>query len=162
MAAALPACAPRTIVAAPWRSGREVAQERGKRVLSGSEEDRVRVRCRLVRQRRDVQAAEQRRRTPRAIVVRDLVRSIRVGDVDLNDDQVGRSSRSSLSTCSSSMMTSSSAEVRGERRQAKRRKEGVLDGMLRWSRRSTSDGRISLTRMWTLYYKAFLASRIFS
>ena len=79
----------RRLVAALRRSRREVLQELREGVLARPEEDRVRVRRRLVRQRRDVQAAERDVGAARAIVIGDLVGAIRVGDVDLNDHQVG-------------------------------------------------------------------------
>ena len=47
----------------------EVGEESRPRVLAGPEEDRVGVRGRLVRQRRDVQAAERHVRAARAVVI---------------------------------------------------------------------------------------------
>ncbi len=78
----------RRLVATLWRSCRQVSQELRECVLSGSEKDRVCVRCCLIRQRCDVKATEQYVGTTRTIVVSDLVRPICVGDVDLNDHQV--------------------------------------------------------------------------
>ncbi len=78
----------RRLVAALWRSCRQVFQELREGVLSRSGKDRVCVRCRLIRQRCDVEATEQYVGTTRTIVVCDLVRAIGVGDVDLNDHQV--------------------------------------------------------------------------
>ena len=63
----------RRLVAALWRSCRQVLQELREGVLSGSDKDRVCVRCRLIRQRCDVEATEQYVGTTRTIVVSDLV-----------------------------------------------------------------------------------------
>ena len=52
----------RRLVAALWRSCRQILQELREGVLSRSEKDCVRVRCRLIRQGSDVEATEQRRR----------------------------------------------------------------------------------------------------
>ena len=58
-------------------------------MLAGSDEDRVCMgRC-FIRQRCNMQAAERYVGSTRTIVVRDPVRPIGIGDIDLNDHQVG-------------------------------------------------------------------------
>ena len=67
---------------------RIILQEPGKGVLAGANEYRIGVPCGLLRQRRDVKAAEQDVGPSGAIVVCDLVGAVGIGDVDLDDDQV--------------------------------------------------------------------------
>ena len=68
----------------------EIGEESRPRVLAGSEKDRVRMPGSLFRQRRDVEASKRHMRAPSAVVIREAIRAVRGGDVDLNDDQVGR------------------------------------------------------------------------
>src|SRR5947208_250777 len=110
------------------RSIRKVSQECGEGVLPRSDEDRVRVWCCFIRQRRNVEAAERDVGAARTIVVGDSVRAIGVGDVDLNDHQVGsivEIERLDVLILQSDFEVG--IEVRGESRQAQGRKERVLD-----------------------------------
>jgi hypothetical protein len=62
---------------------------RPSRASRGTEEDGVRVRGRFVRQRRDVQAAQDDEHAAGAIAIGDSIGAVGVRDVDLDDDQVG-------------------------------------------------------------------------
>jgi len=70
-------------------ASRQVVEEPGKGVFAGPEHDRVRVRGCLVRKRRDVQSPEHHVGTAGAVVIRDAVGPVGIGDVDLNDDEIG-------------------------------------------------------------------------
>ena len=107
---------------------REVAQEFGERVLARPEEDRVRMRCSFVRQRRDVQAPENNVGPAPAIVVRNLISAVGVCNVDLNNNQI----RSILQVELLDVLVLQrdldvGIEVRSECCQTKRRKQRVLD-----------------------------------
>ena len=69
---------------------RKVLEELRKRLITGAEEDGVGVRSGFVGQRSDVESAEADERADAAVVVGDLVGAVGVGDVDLDDDEVGR------------------------------------------------------------------------
>jgi hypothetical protein len=118
----------RRLVAALWRSCRQVLQELRKGVLSGSDEDRVCVRYRLIRQRCDVEATKEYVGTARTILVSDLVRPICVGDIDLNDHQVwlvGEVELLDMLIVQRDLEVG--IEIRGQSCQAKGRKERVFD-----------------------------------
>ena len=70
-------------------AGAEVVEKLRKCLLAGAEKDGVGVRRRFFGQRRDVQPAEHDERAASPVVVGDRVGAARVGDVDLNDDEVG-------------------------------------------------------------------------
>ena len=97
-------------------------------MLSGSDEDRVRVRCRFIRQGCDVEATEQYVGPARTIAVGDLVRPIGVGDVDLNDHEIRLVVEVDLlDVLILQRDLEVRIEVRSERSQAKGWKERVLD-----------------------------------
>ncbi len=68
----------------------EILQEGRPCVLAGAEEDRVRVRHRLVRQRCDVKTAKRHVGAFAPVVVGQTIRPVRGGDVHLNHNEVGR------------------------------------------------------------------------
>src|SRR6266550_6641557 len=118
----------RRFVAALWRSCFQVLQKLREGVFSGSDKDRVCVRCRLIRQRCDVEATEQYVGTERTIVVSDLVCPICVGDVDLYDHQVWLVVEVDLlDVLVLQRDLEVGIEIRGESCQAEGRKERVLD-----------------------------------
>ena len=128
-------------------------------LLRGSQDDGIGVwRC-FVRQRGDVQAAEHDVRASRAVTIRDAVRAVCVGDVDLNQDQVG------VIVCGQALdvfvdedRLVAGAQICGERREAERRKERVLDwppirtGSLGQGGQDEFDSQVS-SRAHTLYCK---------
>ena len=75
-------------VAASAAGRRGSRRETRECLLARPEKDGVGVRRRLVGQRRDVQAAERDEHASRAVVVGERVGAARVGDVDLDDDEV--------------------------------------------------------------------------
>ena len=104
------------------------ARNSGKVCSPGSEEDRVGVRRRFGRQRGHVQAAEDDEDAARAIAVRDPVRPVRVRDVDLDHDEVRRVVRGqALDVLVDDHRLVVRPQVGGERRQAERREQRVLD-----------------------------------
>ena len=68
---------------------REVFEKLRKRLLARPQKDRVGVRRRFFWQRSDVQAPERDKRTTTAIMFRQPIRTLRVGDVNLDDHQIG-------------------------------------------------------------------------
>ena len=125
---ALQRAARRGDVAAQRLAGSEVLEELWKRLLAGTEKDRVRVRGGLVRQRGDMQAAQRNEDTLGPIRIGHRIRALRVGDVDLNDDQV----RMVVGVYAADVFVNDDrlivgTEIRGERGQAKRRKQRVFD-----------------------------------
>ena len=106
----------------------EVLEESRKGVFSRAEHDRVRVGRRFVRQRGDVKAAEDDVRAARAVMVGDAVGAVGVGDVDLNDHQVGvivEVQRLDVLVLKRDLEIG--IEIRRQRRQTERREERVLD-----------------------------------
>ena len=75
-------------VARRWSTGPQVGEELGPGVLSRSEEDRVRVHLRFLRQGGDVKTAEHHADTSCAILVSDLVGATGGRDVHLDHDEV--------------------------------------------------------------------------
>ena len=115
-------------VAACGPAGAQVGEEPRERLLAGAEKDRVGVRGGFVGQRRHVQAAERDERAAGAIVVREPVGAPRVGDVDLDDDEIGtvvEIERRDMLVLDDRLVVRS--EIGGERGQTERRKERVLD-----------------------------------
>ena len=121
-------CSGGRFVATPGSSRLQIAQELRERVLAGPQKDRVGVRRGFVRQGRDVEAPQRDVRASRAIVVRDPVGAIGVGDVDLDDDEVGMIVEIELLDV---LVLESDFEVGieigGEGGQAQRREQGALD-----------------------------------
>ena len=106
----------------------EVAKELRKGLLAGAEKDRVGVRRRFGGQRRDMQATESHKRTGGTIRVGEAVGAVGVGDVDLNDDQVGPSDRVvRLDMFVHDRGVIGVFQIRRQRREAERWKQGVLD-----------------------------------
>ena len=75
---------------APGGPARKSFEELRERLLARAEKDRVGVRRGLLRQRRDVQAAEGDEAAAGAIAIRQAIGAIGVGDVDLDHHQVWR------------------------------------------------------------------------
>jgi hypothetical protein len=112
----------------PGPAGAEVGEELREGLLARTEKDRISVRRRLVRQRRDVQAAERDERSPRAVVIGETVGAVGVGDVDLDDDQV----RTVVGVEPLDVLVDNHGvvvgrQIRGERGEAERREQRVLD-----------------------------------
>jgi len=108
----------------------EVLQEDRPGVLTGADEDGVRVRRRLVRQRRDVQPAHRHEHTPPAVPVGELVRAPSGRDVRLDDHQVGSVvlDVEALDVLVEDPHLVVVAQIAGQRGEAERRKQRVLDG----------------------------------
>jgi hypothetical protein len=109
-------------------SGAELDEELRKRLLARAQEDRVGMRRGFLRERRDVQSPERDEDASRAIVIGDPVRTVRVGDVHLNDDEV----RSVVDGQRFDVLVDDrrlviGPQVRRERREPQRREERVLD-----------------------------------
>ena len=76
-----------------------------------------------------MESAEQNVRTPRSIVVSDLICPVCVGDIDLNDHQVGLVVKVELlDVFVLERYFEVGIEISGKSCQTKRRKERVLDG----------------------------------
>ena len=106
----------------------KVREELREGLLAGPEEHRVGVRRRLVGQRRHVQAAERDEDAFRPVVVGDAVGAARVGDVDLDDDEVGRVvgvERRDVLVHQHRLVVG--PEIGRERGQAERREQRVFD-----------------------------------
>jgi hypothetical protein len=76
-------------VASMRRPSEKVLQEPRKGVFARPENNRVRVQRRFLRQRCDVQPSKDDISAPSSIVVREFVRTPRVRDVDLDENEVG-------------------------------------------------------------------------
>ena len=112
----------------PGPTGAELFHEPRERLLSRAEKDRVGVRPGLVGKRRHVEPAERHETALRPIVVRDAIGTVRVGDVGLDDDEVGpvaRVERLDVFVDDHGFIVWS--QIGGERRKAERREQGVLD-----------------------------------
>jgi hypothetical protein len=106
----------------------KILQEGGKRLLARAEDDRVGMRGGFVWKRRHVQAAEGDEDASGAVVVREPIGAVGVGDVDLNQDEVGPVVDSQrLDVLIDDRGVIVWIEEGGERGQAKGREEGVLD-----------------------------------
>src|SRR5258706_11876295 len=82
----------------------------------------------LFRQRSDVKAAERDMGAPLAIVIREAIRAVRGSDVDLDDDKVGRVVQvEPLHVLVLNLDVVVLTEKPGQRRQAERREQRVLD-----------------------------------
>ena len=115
-------------------AGSEVAQELRPRVVARAEEDRVRVRGGLLRARSHVQSAQAHVRTAGAVVRRELVGASRVGDVDLDGDEVrgvAVSDRRDMLVAQLDLV--GLAEMRGKRCQTQRWEQRVLDRAVVWA-----------------------------
>jgi hypothetical protein len=111
-----------------WTACAEVVEEPGKRLLSGTKEDRVGMgRC-FVGQRGDVQPSERDERAPSTVMIGKRVCPSRAGDVDLNHHQV----RTIVEPETRDMFVLDRCcivrlQVRGERGEPERRKQRILD-----------------------------------
>jgi hypothetical protein len=106
----------------------EVLEKLRERLLTRAEEDGVRVMGRLLREGSHVQSTERDESTPRAIRVGQPIRAIRVGDVDLNDDEVRTIvGGQGLDVLVDEHRLVVGPQVRGKRREAKRREKRILD-----------------------------------
>ena len=109
-------------------AGAQVGQEARPGVLAGPGENRVGVSGGLLGQRSDMQAPERDEDAAPAVRVGDLVGAARAGDVDLDRHQVGRvSGRERLNVLVGDFRFVLRRQIGGERGQAERRKERVLD-----------------------------------
>jgi hypothetical protein len=70
-------------------SGAEVSEELGEGLLAGAEEDGIGVGGGFVGEGCDVEATKADEGSAGAVVVGEAVGAVGVGDVDLNDDEVG-------------------------------------------------------------------------
>ena len=116
-------------IARRWMARRESPPGRRPGILAGTEEDGVGVLRRLLGQRGDVQAAERDVGALGAVVVGERVGAGGRGDVDLDDHQV----RLVVQVEPLHMLVLERhlvvvIQIAGERRQAERREERVLDG----------------------------------
>ena len=124
------------LIDAPGAASPKIGEERGPGVLARSEKDRIGVPRRFFGQRRDVKAAQSDVRAVRAIVIGDAIRAIRGRDVDLNDDEVRRPVEvEPLHVLVLDLHVVVIAKICGERRQAERREERILDGTPECARR---------------------------
>ena len=119
----------RRFVARRRPPGGEIVKKPRKRVFTRAEHDRVRIRDSFVRQRGDVQPPKHDVRSARPVVVRDAIGPIGIGDVDLDDHEIGvvvQVERLHV------LVLQGDVEIRVEigrqRGQAERRKQRVLDG----------------------------------
>ena len=97
-------------------------------MFTGSEKDCVGVRRRFIGKGGDVETAKENISTTRTIVISNLVRAIGVGDVDLNDYQVGLVVEVKLlNVLVLQGHLDVGIEIGGESRETKRRKKGILD-----------------------------------
>jgi hypothetical protein len=110
-------------------TGAEVGQEARPRLLPGAQEDRVGVGGRLLGPRGHVEPAEGHMGAAATVLVGEAVGTPGRRDVDLDCDEVGRTPGVQLlDVLVLDPHLVPGPEVAGERRQAERREEGVLDG----------------------------------
>src|ERR1044071_1150699 len=97
-------------------------------MLPRPKKNRIRMRRGLVRQRRHMQPAQRDIRTTRAIVIRQLIRAIRIGDVHLNDNELRRILEiEHLDMLILQRDLNVRIEIRGKRSEPQGRKERGLD-----------------------------------
>ncbi len=142
---AIERAARRRDVAARGTARAKVREETRKRLFTRAEEDRVGVRGGFLRQRRDVQAAEDDERSASPVVVRQPVRPAGIGDVDLDHDEIGpvveAEGRHVLVFDHGFVVR---RQVRRERREAEWREQRVLDGPPVGTRRLGEGGQDEL------------------
>ena len=112
----------------------QIPEEAREALLSRSEEEVVRVRCRLFGERGHVQAPQTDANPPCPIVIGDLVRTAGVRDVDLDDDQL----RVVIQGQGLDVLVDDDGLVLGvevgrQRRQAEGWEEAVLDRSEEWA-----------------------------
>ena len=108
----------------------EIPEESRESFFAGAEEDRVGVCRRLIRKARRVQASERDEDAACAERIRQSVGAMRIGDEDLDDDKVGGIGIGidvGFDVLVDDPQFVAAIEVRGERRETQRRKQGVLD-----------------------------------
>ena len=118
------------LIAGTGLPGAEVLEKLRERLLPWPEEDGVRVRGGLLWKRRHVQTAKRDEAAPCPVGVRQAIRAVGVGDVDLDHDQIRRTAvvdRQRLDVLVFDRRLVVGRQVRGERRQAERWEERILD-----------------------------------
>jgi hypothetical protein len=115
-------------VASRRPSSAEVGEKSRERLLARAEEDRVGMRRRFVGQGGDVQSTERDEAAARSIQIGKPIRPIRIGDVDLDDDEIGRIvERERLDVFVFEDGAIVGVQIGGERGETERRKERVFD-----------------------------------
>ena len=111
------------------RAGAEVFKKLREGLIAGTEKDDVGVRSGFCGKRGDVETAKADKGADAAVVVGDLVRAVCVGDVDLDDDEVGRVvERERLDVLVDDDDLVVRREIGSERGEAEGREQRVLDG----------------------------------
>src|ERR1700722_2205200 len=112
-----------------WFAGAKVGEEVWKSLFSRSKKNGVRVPGCLYRQRRHMQPAQADKRSLAPVMIGNPVRPVCIGDVNLDHDQLRRvTKRERLHMLVHNGGVVIGREVGGERGQAQRRKQRILDG----------------------------------